>query len=457
MSRLTSLFSIGLMLMVALPALAQEPDTQNTPTDSQPLSPQSLDALTAGIALYPDQTVQEALAASIHPEAIEAAAALSPEQFQAQSSQFDASIQYLQANEPALLQQLNQHLSLTTSLGVAAQTQLNDVWTSVDRVRAQYQQSTNGTQDQQSTDENQDNSSDSASATGNEASEESAPTYNTYNNNSSTTTGYGTTGYGGAGAFAAGLVAGNAWQDLYRGRPYYPANRYPDNHNLYRNGNNISGNNISGNNVIDDRHPAANGVGGVTGVNGVGRAGGVNGIGGVAGVGGVNGIGGVAGAGGVNGVGGFNTARPADVKAGNNDWVNGIGAGERQNLTSNTWGHMDNQAHQSFTGRNGSPANFNNGPNTGRPGANNGIGGGENGFGRPGGAGSNPANSQFGGGFGPSQGKMSSGNSSQPRSNAGQGHDASPSRSFGGAGGAGGAGGGNRGGAGGGRAGGGRR
>jgi hypothetical protein len=286
------------------------------------------------------------------------------------------------------------------------------------------------------------------------------------------------------------LVAGNAWQDLYRGRPYYPAyNRYPGNNNIYHNGDN----NI-GNNVIDDRHPAANGaggVGGVTGVNGIGGAGGVNGaggfgrpggvngaggvggaggvdgiggiggaggvngaggfgrptgangVGGIGGAGGVNGAGGVAGAGGVNGAGGF--GRPGGMKTGNNDWVNGIGAGERQNLTSNTWGHMDNQAHQSFTGRNGSPANFNNGPNTGRPGSENGIGG-ANGFGGAGGAGANGGNlnhSQFGG-ANPSQGKLS------PSSGMSPNHNASPSRSFGGAGG------GSRGGAGG-HAGGGRR
>ena len=175
-------------------AVAQQtsPETDQRPasdrSDDGLLSPSALDALVAGIALYPDETVEQALAASFDPEALRTAAELSPEQFQRQATQFDNSLQYLYANEPALLDQMNEHLTLTARLGVAAQTQLEDVWAAVDRVREQYAAAEHPT-DGSAGDEEAEGSSTGAVYPG--------------------------------GAFAAGLVAGNVWQEIYHGYPYY--------------------------------------------------------------------------------------------------------------------------------------------------------------------------------------------------------------------------------------------
>ena len=413
MSRWTSLLALGLFLMMLiLPALAQEAGSQANENSAgqtsaaQPLTPQALDALTAGVALYPDQVVEAALAAAFNPPAIAAAADLTPQQFQQQAGQYDASIQYLAANAPQLLTQLSQHLSLTTSLGIAAQNQLNDVWASVDRVRAQYQQST---QQQSSNPEEQslatndaEASSETASSSGNEASQETsepAPTYNTYNEYNTASGGGYANGYGSAGAFAAGLVAGNAWQDLYRGRPYYPAGN-----NHYHNGSN---------NVVIDNHNHRNATPAqrIDGDRVAERA---------------------------------STARPANLPAANSDWLNGIGNNQRAALATNTWGHMDNQARQSFTGRDGSPANFNN-PSTVRPGGRGFNNVGQRNFGvnngsepstaRPGfgGSGTEPPHSKFGAATNaPGQGRLSPSAPADQHPHNDARFNASPSRSFGG-------------------------
>lgn len=102
------------------------------------LSPEALDALVAGVAFYPDATVEQALAAATTPQAIEAAAGATASEFAASQQQYPASIIYLHEQEPALLGQLAEHLSWTARLGVAVQHQLDDVWAAVDRVRAGY-------------------------------------------------------------------------------------------------------------------------------------------------------------------------------------------------------------------------------------------------------------------------------------------------------------------------------
>lgn len=165
------------------------------------LSPSALDALVAGVALYPDQVVEHALAAAFDPAAIQQAVQLTPTQFQQQQSRFSDSLVYLRYQEPALLVQMNQHLSLTASLGSAAQTQLEDVWAAVDRVRAQYQASEQSTDDQQAVYDEQ--------ATG------------TYAGS------YGVVSpYYGAGGFAAGLVTAGVVNELNRYRPVVRPNPY---------------------------------------------------------------------------------------------------------------------------------------------------------------------------------------------------------------------------------------
>jgi len=116
-------------------AIGQE---QSAGGSVQKLSPQALDALVAGVAFYSDEVVEQALAAAFHPAAIRQAAALDAGEFQQAQQHFAPSIVYLRTNEPELLRQLNAHLELTARLGLAAQTQLEDVWAAVDRVRQQY-------------------------------------------------------------------------------------------------------------------------------------------------------------------------------------------------------------------------------------------------------------------------------------------------------------------------------
>ena len=183
-------------LTPSLQAIAQESSPQNIATtpDYQSLSPEALEALVSGIALYPDAVVEQALAASFDPQGLRAAAELSPQQFQQQASQFDPGVQYLYAKEPALLDQMNQHLTLTARLGIAAQTQLDDVWAAVDCVREKY-----------------------AAAQGSDESASEDPAADGYAGESYSS---GGAAYP-AGAFAAGLVAGNVWQEIYRGYPYH--------------------------------------------------------------------------------------------------------------------------------------------------------------------------------------------------------------------------------------------
>ncbi|MGE3775647.1 MAG: DUF3300 domain-containing protein [Pirellulaceae bacterium] len=121
-----------LTLVVGTVAIAQQPNPVGSPSSSQlvpALSPQALDALVAGIAFYPDSVIELILDAAQDPAGIRQAAEGKP-------GEYRASIRAL-AQYPELLTQLNQHLALTARLGVAAHTQLPDVWAAIDRVRAQ--------------------------------------------------------------------------------------------------------------------------------------------------------------------------------------------------------------------------------------------------------------------------------------------------------------------------------
>ena len=139
MTRINWVLTLAGVVLVACSVpggvLAQQPINK---TAVEQLSPEALDALVAGVAFYPDEVVEQALAAAFHPSAIRQAAALNNQQFQQVKSSFATSIVYLHERQPALLEQLNTHLELTARLGLAAQTQLEDVWAAVDRVREQY-------------------------------------------------------------------------------------------------------------------------------------------------------------------------------------------------------------------------------------------------------------------------------------------------------------------------------
>lgn len=162
------------------------------------LSPQALDALVSGVALYPDDVVEQALSAATDPSAIQQVSQLSPEQYQQSEERIAASIRYLHDHVPQLLAQLNQHIDLTSQLGVAAQTQLSDVWAAVDRARERYSTSLD--------------SNNTSEATTTE-------TNNTYVNNSSNT-------YAATGAYAAGVLADDAVNELNAG-PYVNPYRQP--------------------------------------------------------------------------------------------------------------------------------------------------------------------------------------------------------------------------------------
>ena len=136
-SLLIGVLGICFVLASGIPneADAQQPTNQQ---NVEKLSPEALDALVAGVAFYPEEVVEQALAAAFYPAAIREAAALSTQQFHAAKSKFSPSIVYLREQQQELLGQLSTHLELTARLGLAAQVQLDEVWTAVDRVRQRY-------------------------------------------------------------------------------------------------------------------------------------------------------------------------------------------------------------------------------------------------------------------------------------------------------------------------------
>ncbi len=128
---------------------------------SQQLSAQALQALVAGIAMYPDPVIEQVLAAAQTPQAIHEAAQSSPSAGQP-GSQWPSSVQYL-TQYPDLLKQLDAQLDWTAMLGVAARNQLADVWAAVDAVRAKIEAAAN-----------QASATDQAAATGADSGSETA-------------------------------------------------------------------------------------------------------------------------------------------------------------------------------------------------------------------------------------------------------------------------------------------
>lgn len=134
---------------------------------SNRLSPRALEALVAGIAFYPDPIIEQILAASQAPAAIHEAvgkqggdAGGSPKNALAsklkaraatelaggKASGGDAAQRAVDALQayPEVLRQLNEHLTLTARLGLAARTQLADVWGAIDEVREKFERQAAG-------------------------------------------------------------------------------------------------------------------------------------------------------------------------------------------------------------------------------------------------------------------------------------------------------------------------
>ncbi|WP_436717198.1 hypothetical protein U8335_09390 [Roseiconus lacunae] len=95
------------------------------------LSPPAMDALVSGCAFYRDPVIAQILSAAQDPHSLHLAAV------DGVTSQASQSLLFL-AKYPELLQQLDSQLALTARLGVAARTQINDVWDAIDRVRRAY-------------------------------------------------------------------------------------------------------------------------------------------------------------------------------------------------------------------------------------------------------------------------------------------------------------------------------
>jgi hypothetical protein len=125
----------------AASANAQAPaDVAGKQHASGKLSPAALETLVAGIALYPDPVVEQALDAAGCPAALHQAAislkvdpkaAALVAQLQANWPQ---SVRILRTH-PELLLQLDRQLALTTRLGNAYKTQPKEVWAAIHAVR----------------------------------------------------------------------------------------------------------------------------------------------------------------------------------------------------------------------------------------------------------------------------------------------------------------------------------
>jgi len=182
------------------------------PGGNPELSSQALQALVAGIALYPDPVIEQVLAAAQSPAAIHTAAQ-SVKAGQPADSSWPDSVKFL-LQYPDLLQQLDAQLDWTVVLGKAAVSQLNDVWAAVDAVRAHVQEETAAQQAEAGQDGQDAATADNANANANQpAATEQAPTTvnNTYYAGGYYPAGWGTA----AAAVTASLWTPNVYRELY--------------------------------------------------------------------------------------------------------------------------------------------------------------------------------------------------------------------------------------------------
>ena len=153
-------FIVIILTLAVTPLLAQQSDPPAAPqgavsppsveqaaaptqrADVPALSPQAMDALVAGIAFYPDQVIEQILEATQYPDAIARATDMNAEKnaVAAERAELPASVQSL-TSSPEILRQLHDNPALTARLGLAARTQLAELWAAVDRVRQQFETS----------------------------------------------------------------------------------------------------------------------------------------------------------------------------------------------------------------------------------------------------------------------------------------------------------------------------
>jgi len=121
------------------PELAPQSAAPNQDANVPLLSPEAMDALVAGIAFYPDQVIEQILEATQYPDAIARATDKSDKNvLGTQGQELPTSVQALAAS-PEILRQLHDNPALTARLGLAARTQLAELWGAVDRVRQQFE------------------------------------------------------------------------------------------------------------------------------------------------------------------------------------------------------------------------------------------------------------------------------------------------------------------------------
>uniref|UniRef100_A0A7C4LS89 DUF3300 domain-containing protein n=1 Tax=Schlesneria paludicola TaxID=360056 RepID=A0A7C4LS89_9PLAN len=129
------------VLALSLPGSARADEVPPVPADSTArLSPQTLQALVVGIALYPDPVIELILQAAQFPAAIHEAASIPASEVGRlselrNSGKLPVSVQTLLDKYPDVLAQLDRNIALTTALGQAAKNQLADVWAAIDAVR----------------------------------------------------------------------------------------------------------------------------------------------------------------------------------------------------------------------------------------------------------------------------------------------------------------------------------
>lgn len=117
------------------------PGPERSDAFQQPLSPEALEALVAGIALYPDPFVAQILDAAGHPAELHQAAQarkLTAKRrggaTQYLATQWPDSVKFL-IGYPDALNELDRHRPLSTLLATAAQNRPDEVWTAIRAVR----------------------------------------------------------------------------------------------------------------------------------------------------------------------------------------------------------------------------------------------------------------------------------------------------------------------------------
>jgi hypothetical protein len=154
-------FSVAVLVQTAGATAVQAQSGRNAQaveaaaTRAQLFSLDALEALVAGVALYPDPFMSQVLDAAGHPAAVHEAAEaqrLSETRrggaTQYLAHEWPASARFL-VGHPETLQELAEHPQLTTLLGAAYRNQPDDVWAAIWNVRAKIeksaQQSSGGT------------------------------------------------------------------------------------------------------------------------------------------------------------------------------------------------------------------------------------------------------------------------------------------------------------------------